>query len=120
MTLEPFKYGDYNATIDFSDFSVVDKFESAIKELDEDIKSANSKSQYIDIVKGLFYAITNLFDSTLGEGASNEILGSSTGLNSALDALQALVDYRHQQGGLLTQAWKSIAKQYSPQRRDKK
>lgn len=120
MNLKPFQFGKFKGVIDFTDFAVVERFEAALEDFHARIADAeNNNTTYKQSLKAMFDAVTDLLESTLGEGASNQVLGSTTSMNEAMGAFQALVDYRHAQDLSVSQDWMKTAEKYSPKSRPK-
>lgn len=121
MSVKVFQYGNFEGVVDFTDFRVLEKYEKDMGEYQRMVTVATGdEKSYAAKIHGLFDAVVFIFDSTFGEGASNQILGESTSLNEAIQAFNALVEYRQAQDNESTASWKQIADKYSPKNRQQR
>lgn len=118
MEMKPFQYGEFSAVIDFTDFRRQEKYEADYEVYKQRIAAVDLKSSsYATQLRALFDAAAFILEETLGEGACNKLLGDSSSVNEAMDAFQALVDYRKSQDDATAASWTEIAEKYSPKNR---
>lgn len=121
MGATPFKYGNFEKVIDFTDYRVLEKYDLDLEEYRKKIEAAQDPNKAYPVqIKEMFETAVFLLEETLGDGASNQILGDSTSLREAIDAVQALTDYRSSQNALNTAHWTQIKQKYSPKGRGRK
>ena len=92
-----FTYGEFTKELDLLDYECMGKIEDAMDAFTERYDKATQEERQSDKMKGCIHAIAELFDKSLGDDASNKILGKKTNLEEALDAEKAFVDFVKEQ-----------------------
>lgn len=106
-----FKYGEFEGSFDSSDYKEVEKLEKArkvfIDKYDNLLKKFNEGNMKGSaFIKSAILAIANFFDNVFEDGASNAILGGSTSLALASDALAKFGEYQATAGEELVKSAK--------------
>lgn len=117
MEKKPFQYGDFEGVVDFSDYRVLEKFESDMSEYQQRVQNATAVESYPAQIRGLVEAVAFVFDATFGEGAGERVLGGSGSLDTAMTAFDALVTYRLEQDAAALAGWQQLGNKYSPKNR---
>lgn len=111
-----FKYGDFEGVYKSTNYVQVEALENALEQLITDTQTASQAERESAKIKGMVLAIAAVFDNVFGEDAANKVLGDSTDLNDAFDALMALIDFSNTQDLQAAERWKSVVSKYAPNR----
>ncbi len=91
MKMMKYQFGDFSQTIDLSDVDFVFRYEKAVSDYEEGIKSLNRElapSAQLSQVCQLFFS---LFDCLFGEGSSKKMFGETKSLSLCTKAFTLLL-----------------------------
>lgn len=91
------KFGDFEADIDFTDADFLDLLEEAKSCLDEDVKKVPKTGKTSDIIRAQISCFDHFFDHILGAGAAELIRGGKQSLEVSLSAVESLNQFYDQE-----------------------
>lgn len=106
------KFGDFEAEIDFTDADFLDRLENAQKKLKEEAEELPKTGRNSEIVRAQNACYDRFFDRILGQGASRKMFSGSS-LSKRLDAADALKAFENKQ----SEGFNSRMDQYRVNRR---
>ncbi len=88
--MKTFKYGELCVDIDTSDYLVLKKYRTESEKYEAVMKDCPTKD-YIETLKYVIKAETDLLDAVIFDGASNQMFGECiTSLDQVMDGFEAL------------------------------
>jgi hypothetical protein len=97
--------------IDFLDLEVAEKYEKAVKNV-EDIAESLKGASFTECIRKQCNAIFDVFNTMFGEGTDKKIFGDKVNLMTCLNAFEELVMHMKAQNAEI----EKMASKYSPNR----
>lgn len=85
-----FKFGNFEAEVDFTDLDFLERLEYAKQRLNETEKKVPKTGSVKEIIMGELEASDIFFDTLFGDGAGYEIRGGRNSVKVCIEAMQAL------------------------------
>lgn len=99
------KFGDFEAEVDFLDADFLDRLEDAKKEMNEHLRLVPKVGKNADIIRAQVNCYRSFFDTLFGNGAGNAITGGRTSLNICLEAADSLLEFEKKSSGDVEQKY---------------
>lgn len=117
MINKTFKYGELEAKLDTTDYIIVEKIENALKKYSEKVNSLAKALSISEQYKSIVLAVAELFiDVFSDDDAANKVLGGSTSVYEALQALNELVSFVQVQKKTTDEEFERMKNKYMPQK----
>ena len=116
-----FKYGGFEGKLDLADYIDLERWELALDKIRKVGSAANENERASETMKRTVLAIAALLDDVFpDQNASNLILGSSTSVDDAMGAYDAILQFTSSQNENVTNKWKEITNKYAPNREQRR
>lgn len=111
-----FRYGQFERAVDPTDYAYQERIEAAIERMRQRVDTAQQITGMAAKLRGIVQAVAGVFDDVFGDGASGQVLGSSTSLDACMEALKALADFNRVSSDAAVQRWNERYAQFGPNR----
>lgn len=100
-----FKFGNFEAEVDFTDADFLDNLENAKNELDEQLKHVQKTGKMSDIVRSQCACFYAFFDTLFYEGASQEMYQGKNSLELCVQSAESLLKYQREEDARVKQSY---------------
>lgn len=97
-----FKFGDFEAELDFTDADVLDSIDAAYEKLMEELKGCPKEGKVAEIIDAQNACYDKYYNSILGSSASELMFGTSRSFKKRLDAADELRKYSDDENDALS------------------
>lgn len=116
-----FSYNRFEAELNLADYRTLEKWEDAIKAVQEGMAEAAELERTSEKIKAHIDVVADAFDSLFGEGSAVKIFGPEVyDVTPVLEAFSALADFGNAQTGATAAHWRELGSKYDPQNREQK
>ena len=115
-----FKYGDFEAEIDFTDADFLERIDEAKQNLKEDMKKIPKTGKAADIVRTQCQCFFNFFDLILGEGTHEKMFQGRTSLAMCIDASDVIAKFEEEEADKLNKKYDKYTVQQHGNRQQKR
>ena len=115
-----FKYGDFEAEIDFTDADFLENLDMAKKLIQEEAAQVPKTGKTSDIIRAQCQCYFNFFDRVIGDGAHEEMFQGRTSLNLCIDATDALLKFENDEALKLNEKYSGYTVQQHGNRQQKR
>lgn len=105
------KFGNFEAEVNFSDADFLDRLDNAKQKLDEQMKNVQKTGKMSDIIRSECACFYTFFDTLFYEGASDEMYGGKNDLELCVQAANSIFEFQQKEFG----RWKQSYEKYNVQ-----
>ncbi|MEG0904445.1 MAG: DUF6673 family protein [Lachnospiraceae bacterium] len=91
--MSQWKYGNFEAEVDFTDADFLDTLEVAKQRMDEQIKNVPKVGKVTDIIRAQIACFDAFFDELFGLGAGEQIRDGRMSLEVSLSSVEAMYKF---------------------------
>lgn len=105
------KFGSFEAEVDFSDADFLDKLDRAKQALEEQLKHVQKTGKMSDIIRSQCACFYTFFDTLFYEGAANEMYEKKNNLELCVQSADSLFKYQQKEN----ERWRQSYSKYDVQ-----